>query len=158
VSIRPTRIIVLLFLFALATLGSWFAVGLMEGYGTALPGIPWSTALVLGFFALALLLVTQDMKKRIEQPDQKRSKELPEKPKTVNPLHAARMVILAKASSHGGALIAGLYLGFALYLLPDFDSNQRRARMVVAAATALMGLVVALVGLLLERMLRLPEE
>lgn len=158
--IQPTRTAMLIMLFLLATLTGWFVEEAIESYGGTLPRIPWSTALLLGLLAVGLVVIALDLKKRIEMPDRIHKGEVVanEKPKEINPLHAARMVVLAKAASHGGAVLTGLYLGFALYLLPDFTSSQRRSLLIISAVCALISLIIAIVGLMMERILRLPEE
>lgn len=159
-SIRPTRPAMLIALFLVATITGWFVIEIIESYGGTLPRLPWTTPFLLGLLAIGLIVIALDLKKRIEQPDRIHRGELVanEKPKEINPLHAARMVVLAKAASHGGAVLTGLYLGFALYLLPDFDSSQRRSLLIAAGLSALMSLAVAIVGMMMERILRLPEE
>lgn len=158
--IQPTRTAVLLLLFLLSTLAGWLIEEVIESYGGTLPRIPWSTALLLSLLALGLVVVASDLKRRIELPDRIHRGEVVanEKPKEINPLHAARMVVLAKAASHGGAVLTGLYLGLSLYLLPDFASSQRRSLLLVASVCALISLVIAIVGMMMERILRLPEE
>lgn len=159
-SIRPTRGIVLIALFLLSTVGGWYAIEIIEAYGGTLPRIPWATPLLLAFLAIGLILIALDLKRRIELPDriERGEKVKNEKPREINPLHAARMVVLAKAASHGGAVLTGLYLGFALYLLPDFSSSQRRSLLIAAGLCALFSLAVGVVGMMMERILRLPEE
>lgn len=158
--IRPTRALTLIMLFLLATLSGWFVIEVIESYGGTLPRIPWTTPLLLGILAVGLGIIALDLKKRIELPDRVHQGEAVknDKPKEINPLHAARMVVLSKAASHGGAVLTGLYLGFALYLLPDFDSSQRRSLLIAAGVCALASLAVAIVGMAMERILRLPEE
>jgi hypothetical protein len=154
--IRPTRFPVLVLLLLISLMLGWGVTQIVESYGGNLPEIPWTTPLLLALLALGLVVIAFDLKRRIERPQQK--KDRPERPREINPLHAARMVVLSKAASHGGAIITGLYLGFAWYLLPDLDSDQRRARLVLAGISALLGLVTTAVGLLMEKILRLPEE
>lgn len=154
--IRPTRTPVLLLLFLISILVSWGTIRTVESYGGDLPEIPWSTAVLLGLVALALAFVAFDLHRKIDRP--RKEKDKPVKPREVNPLHAARMVVLSKASSHGGAMITGLYLGFAWYLLPDLNSDQRKVRLVVAGVCALLGLAITVIGIVMERILRLPEE
>lgn len=158
--IQPTRTLMLIALFLAATAAGWLGIEAIEAYGASLPRIPWTTAMLLGLLALGLVFIALDLKKRIELPDRIHRGEVVvnEKPKEINPIHAARMVVLAKAASHGGAVLTGLYLGFALYLLPDFASSQRRSLLLAASLCALLSLLVAVVGMMMERILRLPEE
>lgn len=156
-SIRPSRLAVLMLLLLISLLVGLGVTTLIEGYGGDLPDIPWTTPVLLALLALGLAIIAWDLRRRLERPDSD-PKAGATRPKTVNPLHAARMVVLSKAASHGGTIITGLYLGFAWYLLPDFDSDQRRARLIAAAMSALFAFLTTVVGLVMERILRLPEQ
>lgn len=158
-SIRPTRLPVLMLLLLISLLTGWGVIQILESYGGNLPEIPWTTPLLLALLAIGLAVIAADLRRRLERPDAKRERDEhgASRPREVNPLHAARMVVLAKAASHGGTIITGLYLGFAWYLLPDLDSQQRRARLILAALSALLALATAIIGLMMERILRLPE-
>lgn len=159
-SIRPTRALVLIALFLLTTLAGWLGIEVIEAYGGTLPRIPWTTPFLLLLLAVGLLIIAIDLKRKIAMPDRIKNGEkvANEKPREVNPLHAARMVVLAKAASHGGAVLTGLYLGFALYLLPDFSSSQRRSLLLASGLCAIISLGVGVIGMAMERILRLPEE
>lgn len=159
-SIRPTRALVLAALFLLSTLAGWLGIEIIEAYGGTLPRIPWTTPFLLLLLTIGLAVIALDLKRRIQMPDrlERGEKVANEKPREINPLHAARMVVLAKAASHGGAVLTGLYLGFSLYLLPDFASSQRRSLLIASALCALISLAVGIIGMMMERILRLPEE
>jgi drug/metabolite transporter (DMT)-like permease len=156
VTIRPTRGAVLALLLLISLVTGWGVTRVIEGYGGNLPDLPWTTPALLALLTLGLGIIAWDLRRRLERPGQE--KDRPQRPKEVNPLHAARMVVLSKAASHGGAIMTGLYLGFAWYLAPDIDSQQRRSRLIVAAISALFALGTTVIGLVMERMLRLPDE
>jgi len=158
-SIRPSRLPILMLLLLISILIGLGTAAIIESYGGNLPEIPWTTPLLLALLVIGLASIAWDLRRRLERPEATKEKgqELT-RPKEVNPLHAARMVVLSKAASHGGTIITGLYLGFAWYLLPDMDSQQRRARLVAAAVSALFAFATAVIGLIMERILRLPEE
>lgn len=164
-SIRPSRLSILMLLLLISLAIGLGVTTVIEGYGGNLPEIPWTTPLLLALLAIGLASIAWDLRRRLERPeDEAKSRPdsqdhgQPKRPKEVNPLHAARMVVLSKAASHGGTIITGLYLGFAWYLLPDFDSQQRRARLLAALLSALFAFATAVVGLVMERILRLPEQ
>jgi len=75
---------------------------------------------------------------------------------TVNPFHAMRIVILAKASSRAGALITGFTLGIAVYLLtrPVLPIGS----LWLALASVLGGAVLMAAGLVAEHLCTLPPE
>lgn len=74
----------------------------------------------------------------------------------LNPLRAARTAVLAKAACYTGALLLGWYGGQGLYLVSDLvvPGNGRRA--VAAGLAALGALLMAVVGLVVERFCRIP--
>ncbi|MCL2092012.1 MAG: DUF3180 domain-containing protein [Micrococcales bacterium] len=76
----------------------------------------------------------------------------------LNPLRAVRTAMLAKAACYTGALLLGWYGGQGVYLVSDLvvPGNGRRA---VAAGLAAVGAVVlAVVGLVVERFCRVPPS
>jgi len=69
----------------------------------------------------------------------------------LDPLVAARTVVLATAAAWTGALLTGWYVGQVLVVLGDLEIAARRD-VAVAAGAALVGTVVlAVVGLVVER-------
>jgi hypothetical protein len=115
-----------------------------------LPGVPVAAGVSIGVLAAAELAGAVVLRRRI----QRRGDALP-----VPPLVAARAVLVAKASSVGGAVIAGLWIGMLAHTL-------RRADVVVAAfadsVSAGIGLVCALLlvgaALWLEYCCRAPDD
>ncbi|MCL2468076.1 MAG: DUF3180 domain-containing protein [Micrococcales bacterium] len=73
----------------------------------------------------------------------------------LDPVRAARTAALAKAASYTGALLLGWYGGQGLYLVTDLvvPGNGRRA--VVAALAGAAAIVLAVVGLVVERYCRI---
>lgn len=75
----------------------------------------------------------------------------------LHPLQVFRAVVLAKASSTGGAVLLGAYGGLLAWTLPrrdDLLSGEREAGVAGLSTLASLGLVVA--ALLLERACRTP--
>ncbi|MFR9806209.1 DUF3180 domain-containing protein [Pseudonocardia sp. RS010] len=118
-------------------------------YGT-LPSFPVPAGVTLGVLGLAEAVAGWILKGRVERRRGSRP---------VEPLVAARAVLVAQASAVGGALVAGLWTGLLAYVLP-------RASVVTAAASdtvaAIVGLVCALVlvggALWLEHCCRTPDD
>lgn len=77
----------------------------------------------------------------------------------VEPLTAARMVALAKASSMAGAIMGGVWVGLLAYLLPLLTAVDAAQSDTVSAGIGLFS-AAALVaaGLWLENCLRNPDE
>lgn len=76
----------------------------------------------------------------------------------LDPLRAARTAVLAKASSHSGALLAGWYAGQVLVVLPDLAIEPRRERLVVSVVALLAAAAMVVAGLVAERWCRLRGD
>lgn len=71
-------------------------------------------------------------------------------------LLAARTVVLATASAYTGALLSGWYAAHVLLVLGDLEIASRRDLAVTAGAALVCTLVLAVVGLLVERWCEVP--
>jgi sterol desaturase/sphingolipid hydroxylase (fatty acid hydroxylase superfamily) len=104
--ISPTRIRDLVGYALAVTLVTWLA--LRQWYGD-LPPLSWFVPLSLLLLAIAETLAANQLRDRIRR----RPGSLP-----VQPLVAARMFALAKASSVVGAFVLGIWAGLLLYAVP----------------------------------------
>ncbi len=75
----------------------------------------------------------------------------------MSPEQLVRAVVLAKASSPTGALLAGGYLGVFLALVPSLAEALRRDAY-VAGSAALAAMLVVVAAIALERQCRTPDE
>lgn len=144
---KPTRVRDLLGVGVVAALLGNLVIGLSYGM---LPGFPLLTGVTLGVLGVAEVLAGNALRARIRRRPGARP---------VQPLVAARAVLLAKASSLAGAIMAGIWAGLLGYVLP------RSAEVTAAASDALSGAVglvcaLGLVGgaLWLERCCRTPDD
>jgi hypothetical protein len=116
----------------------------------SLPGFPLLAGVTLGVLGTAEAVGGTLLQARIQR-----------KPGTrpVEPLVAARAVVLAKASSLGGAVVAGAWAGLLGYVVPRASAVSAAA---ADTAAGVVGLVcaLALVGgaLWLERCCRAPGD
>jgi Protein of unknown function (DUF3180) len=77
----------------------------------------------------------------------------------VQPLVAARAVLLAKASSLGGAVVAGAWAGLGVYVAPQASVVTAAASDLAAAAVGLASALVLVGGALwLEYCCRTPDD
>nr|WP_300012892.1 DUF3180 domain-containing protein [Pseudonocardia sp.] len=118
-------------------------------YG-GLPAIPAPAGVTLGVLGLAEAVTGSLLRARIRR-----------RPGTtpVEPLVAARAVLVAKASSLSGAIVAGAWLGLLAYVLPRSTDIVAAAEDSVGAAVGLvcaLGLVAG--ALWLERCCRAPDD
>ena len=104
--IGPTRIRDLIAYAAAVTLISWLAM--RQWYGD-LPGLRWFVPVSLVLLAIAEVLAANQLRDRIRH----RPGALP-----VQPLVAARMLALAKASAVVGAVMVGIWAGLLVYVVP----------------------------------------
>ncbi len=118
-------------------------------YG-ALPSVPALAGITLGVLGVAEVIAGNALRARIER-----------RPGTapVQPLVAARAVVVAQASALGGAIVAGAWAGLLAYVLPRSSEIAAAAGDVVGAAVGL-GCALVLVGggLWLERCCRTPDD
>lgn len=118
-------------------------------YGS-LPGFPAPAGVTLAVLGVAEAVVGWVLKGRIDRRPGSRP---------VEPLVAARAVLVAKASALGGALVAGLWTGLLVYAAPRASAVTAAASDTLAAG---IGLVCALLlvggALWLEHCCRAPSD
>jgi small-conductance mechanosensitive channel len=76
----------------------------------------------------------------------------------IEPQRAVAFLVLGKASALAGALVAGGYFGFALMFLTRLDAAAPRDRVIRSAIAVVAGIVLCVMGLLLERACKVPTE
>ena len=139
-----------------STLIVWAVIGtvlavvvdvVLESQGFSLPGLPWFAVIGMLVLAAILLVLGWPIKK---WNDGDRTKE-------IDPIQAARVAVMAKASALTGAGLAGWYLGNAGYYFLSAPGirNDLAAGMLIAmiAAAALM-----IVGLIVEGFCEIPPQ
>ncbi|WP_166970394.1 DUF3180 domain-containing protein [Brevibacterium atlanticum] len=139
-----------------STLAVWAVIGtvlavvvdvVLESQGFALSGLPWFAIIGMLVLAAVLLVLGWPIKK---WNDGDRTKE-------IDPLQAARVAVMAKASALTGAGLAGWYLGNAGYYFLSAPGirNDLAAGMLVAmiSAAALM-----IVGIIVEGFCEIPPQ
>ena len=134
---------------ALAVLGagavSWFVWSAVLGRGGLPPDVPWTVAGVL--LVLAVLVLRLGLQVRQYQRGKKPD---------LDPIRAARTAVLGKASAFSGAVLVGWYGAQVVVLVLDLANEHLRAAALSAGGATLGALVLAVVGLLVERFCRLP--
>ena len=76
----------------------------------------------------------------------------------MDPQRAVAFLVLGKASALAGALVAGVYFGFALRYLTRLDAPGPRERVIASAVCVVAGLALCAVGMLLERACKVPKD
>ncbi|WP_182113020.1 DUF3180 domain-containing protein [Actinotalea sp. JY-7876] len=136
------RLLVVAFVATVLTFGG---LRIVESRGATLLPVPLlASVLVLGIAAVVLALG--------------RSVRLFTQGKRpgLDPLLAARTVVLATASAYTGALLTGWYAGHVLIVLGDLAIPARRDLAVTAGTAMVCTVVLAVVGLVVERWCEVP--
>lgn len=141
---RPTRLSTLATLLLVVAVPTWGVLALLDGSGSArLPLLPWTAPVLLAGLAVLVWLSAQAVHRRLTQ-----------RARPPNPLGVARLAVLGKASAASGAVVAGLYLGYAALLAESVGIPALRDRLVVALVSTLAALLLAAAGLVLEHRCR----
>jgi Protein of unknown function (DUF3180) len=139
-----------LHLVLLAALGggaAWFLEVALTASGRAILIPPFTLAVALTLIGVIVIAMAL--------PVRKVSRGVPNA--RIDPFYATRVVILAKASSLGGALLGGAGLAIAAYLLSR-SVLPAAASVSMAIATAVGAIVLLVAGLVAEHMCALPPD
>lgn len=125
-----------------SVLGMWESRG-----GTGLP-LPWLAVVALLVVAGGVLLVGRPVRRW----------SAGHRDRPLDPLRAARTVVLAKACAIAGAALSGWYAAQALLVAGDLAIEPRRERFVLAVLATLAALAMVVAGLVVEHWCRLPDD
>ncbi len=143
---KPSRLSVL----APTALGVGIAVYvLLRVFYSRLPTLPHTAPVSFGFLAIAEIGVALSLRPRL----QRRAGTTP-----VQPLLAARIAALAKASAVAAAIGLGAYGGLLAYVGPQADKRLPGSDAVVAVIGLGVSALLLVGALLLEHTCRLPDE
>ncbi|MGI8578566.1 MAG: DUF3180 domain-containing protein [Nocardioidaceae bacterium] len=145
-TIRPTRLRVLAVLFIVGALLGYGFVSLTEHLNGTAPGVEWTSVGALVAIGLVLLVLAQSTYRALHREGRQ-----------IDPQRAVNYLLLAKASSLVGSVMAGGYLGFGLRFVDQLDFGLPRERAIRAGCAALGSIVILVAGLLLERACRIPR-
>ncbi|WP_426563695.1 DUF3180 domain-containing protein [Angustibacter sp. McL0619] len=126
---------------------SWILLRLWMSGGRELPALPWSAPAVMVLLTASVLAFAWPVR-RWKRGDRARA---------LDPLRAARTVVLAKASQYCGALLTGWYAAQLLALAPTLDVGPRRSLAVRAAVSLVCSVLLWAVGWLIERWCRVDH-
>ena len=130
-----------------ATAFGYLVLRIWTGRGGAMPPASWGALLVLVFMAFGVFFAALPVRRFLRGQARK----------SLNPIRAMRIVVLAQASALTGALITGWYLSQMLLLVPDLDIASRRALALRLAALAVGGVLMVVAGLLAQAMCRVDK-
>ncbi len=144
---RSTRPVALLITATVSTVLAWLLLDTLERGGFDPLPVPWTSSAALVMLALLVVAAAREVRRWAGG----------RRPRPLSPLTAARIAVLAAASSYVGALLTGWYLAQAVIILPDLV-GQRRERFWLALVTALSAALLSGAGLLGQRWCRRPPE
>jgi hypothetical protein len=143
--VKPTRLPVLAATLIAVAAVTWLFIRFLYG---SLPLLPWTMVPSLLLLALGELYTAFVTRSRIQH-----------RPgtKPIEPLVAARLAALAKASAFGAAVLAGVFAGMSAYLAGSLDKPTPRRDLYVSGGTALAALALVVAALVLEHACRVPK-
>lgn len=145
---RPTRWRALLVVAVVVGVVAWGVLRAWTDGGHELPDVPWTAPVGLLVIAVSVLAFGLPVRRWTSGAHDR----------ALDPLRAARTVVLAKAAQYSGSALVGWYLAQVVVVLPDVDVSARRGLLVRGLVGAVAAMVVLLVGRLVERWCRVPHD
>lgn len=144
---RPTRLRLLVAIAAATTVAGLVVLRIIRSLNGTMAPVPWTAAGALVLVAALVYAAAVPVRRWVRQ-----GRAQPK----MDPLRAARVAVLGKATAIAGAAVTGWYLAQVLQLTADLDVTSRRGQAVRAGITAVAAIVASAAGLLAERMCRVP--
>lgn len=155
---RPTSIPTLVILLLLSAGVGAVASQLVASRGGTIPVAGLLTGIVLLALAGVLLTLGLPLRRYLAESEQRRREPtLAPRRYQIDLPTAYRTVLLARSAAYTGAIVGGLFTGQALYLLAGGRGDLIQAVLPTVVA-ALGGIVLGIVGVIVERWGRLPPE
>jgi H+/Cl- antiporter ClcA len=145
VNLTPFRALVVAAIFG--GLGGWLLVVTANAFDLVPPEVPWTAPIGLILVAALVGALAYATHQRIQVRHER-----------VEPQRAVAFLVLGKASALAGALVAGGYFGFALMFLTRLDAAAPRDRVIRSTVAIVAGILLCIMGLLLERACKVPTE
>lgn len=128
------------------TVVSWLLSRWWLSTGRRVMETPWLAAGLLAAMAVGVVVLAWPMRRYRREG------------RSVQPLRAARILGLSQAAALTGALVAGLYAGHALAVVPDLGFGRSTELALRLALAALGGALVALAGHRAQSWCRIRDE
>ncbi|WP_411375180.1 DUF3180 domain-containing protein [Arthrobacter sp. MPF02] len=148
--INPLRLLLIGFILAVA---GWAATAVTSRYSMATPVLPATALATMGVIVvITLILGIRVLRWRNSLKDSSKKKTV------LDPLLAARTLVLAQACAYAGTVLLGWHVGIFLDQLRIWSLRSDQGITWLALAMAGGGLVMIVVGLVVERFCRIPPE
>lgn len=148
--INPLRLLLIGLILAVA---GWAATVLTNRYSMATPVLPVTALATMGVIvAITLILGIRILRWRNSNRDSTKKKTV------LDPILAARTLVLAQACAYAGTVLLGWHVGIFLDQLRVWSLRSDQGITWVALAQAGGGLMMIVVGLLVERFCKIPPE
>jgi lysylphosphatidylglycerol synthetase-like protein (DUF2156 family) len=147
--VKPISPLRLLFIGLVLTVAGWSATVVTTRYSMATPVLP-ATALATMAVIVAITLILGIRVLRWRNSTKRK--------KALDPILAARTLVLAQACAYAGTVLLGWHAGIFLDQLRIWNLRSDQGITWVAIAVAGGGLVMIVVGLLVERFCKIPPE
>jgi hypothetical protein len=144
--VKPVSTRLLLLVAVFFTVVTW---AVLHAVYSDLPPLAWTGVPALLIAAALEAWAGRDLKARIAGR---------EGYKPAPSLFVARMVVLAKASAYAAAVLAGISLGFVIYLFGLLQASTPRADMITAGVTFGSSILLLLAARYLENSCRVPKD
>lgn len=149
--INPVRLLMIGLVLAVA---GWSATVVTSRYSLATPVLPASALATMGVIVvITLILGIRVLRWRNSTKPNSNKKKT-----ALDPLLAARTLVLAQACAYAGTVLLGWHAGIFLDQLRIWNLRSDQGITWVAIAVAGGGLVMIVVGLLVERFCKIPPE
>ena len=144
-TIRPAWLVTVAVVLAAA---GWLATELATRASKALPVLPLSSLITMGLIVVVCLILGFKVRRWRDG----------NRDKVLDPLMAARTVVLAQACAYAGAVLFGWHAGILLDQLPTISMRVDLGIIWQIVALLAGGLVMVAVGIMVERFCKLPPE
>lgn len=150
---KPISPLRLLLIGVILSVAGWSATVVTSRYSMATPVLPATALATMGVIvAITLILGIRVLRWRNSLRDSTKRKTV------LDPLLAARTLVLAQACAYAGTVLLGWHVGIFLDQLRIWSLRSDQGITWLALAMAGGGLVMIVVGLVVERFCKIPPE
>lgn len=164
---KPTKPLVLVATVVAVAVIAYVVIRFWYHFGSDnAPAVPLSAPITLAVLAAAVFAVALGLRSRFaayREARERVDRGLPRDPtaraaKPIDPLQAARALVLAKASGLVGSVFAGIYGGYGLFLAGRLDLGIYRSEALRCVFAFVAGCALVAAAIYLEHILKVPPE